>query len=411
MPREIELSSMVQGKRLALAEFTRRTLVQVRHRQLNWETGWNDVLQIGLYQKGPDISEVGSTWVENLTDMRAIRPFSQSELNSLGGESAFLAGAWPHADDSSSRLPVEGARVNGAPNAPRVISSIPWLLDTRLIHYRCDVLAKAGISPEHAFETPEAFNDTLCRLQAAGVEYPLSVATGGLSLHNLACFVWGRGGDFRSPDLRKFALVEPRARQGLFDFFRLHRFIHPEGRKLEYSGADRRYNEGQAAVLISGQWVMKFIKDKGDVAAPIVQQNTGYAAPPGVPYVGGTHLVIWRHSLHEQVDVQLLGYLTEPAVLGNLFQVSGNFPARIAALNAAPFADDRDYQLVAECMRHGRGFQSAHLWAGVEMRLSALCDQLWSDLFANPELDLQKEIEQRVVTLANRLEKTILASW
>ncbi len=391
---------MVQADYLALDAFTKRSMVEVRHRQFTWATGWNDVLQIGLYQKGPDVSEVGSTWMENLNDMRALRPFSPSEMSSLGGESAFI-------NNKGASLPTDGNR----PAAPRQPTSIPWQLDTRIILYRRDLLAKAHISPAHAFDTPEGLYDTLERLHAAGVEYPLALATSGLTLHNMASFIWGRGGDFRSPDCRKIALVEPEARRGMVDFFRLHRFIHPGARKLDYLGADTRFNDGQAAVLMSGQWAMKFIKDRRPVVVPIVQDNTAYAPPPGVPYVGGTHLVIWRHSLHEQSAIALLAYLTDPDVLRQLFPLAGAFPARIAALNAPPFSNDPDYQLVADCLRRGRVFQSAHLWAGVEMRLSTLCDQLWADVFANPELDLEKEIEQRVSALASRLEKTILASW
>jgi hypothetical protein len=96
--------------------------------------------------------------------------------------------------------------------------------------------------------------------------------------------------------------------------------------------------------------------------------------------------------------------------LARVFQVTGNLPAKLEALDAPPYATDPDYALAAACLRRGRGFRSAHLWAGVESRLNAMFDQLWNDLFANPELDLEAEIEQRVRALAARLERTILAN-
>jgi multiple sugar transport system substrate-binding protein len=388
---------MVRAGCLELGSLEENLFIRVRHRQFDWESGWNNVLQVGLYQKGPDLSEVGSTWVDNLNDMRSLRPFSMAEIHQLGGEDAFMPNAWHPttlAGETHSRQ-----------------TSIPWLLDTRMVIFRRDMLAKAGINEPGAFASPEAFHDTLLRLRAAGIQYPLAMATGGLSIHNMASWVWGRGGHFRSPDFRKISLVEPNARQGMVDFFRLHEFIDPASSGEGYTDTNKRYFQSSAAVLLSGQWVMQSIKNRAAFVNAEVLDNTGYAAPPGVPWIGATHLVIWRHSLHESEALQVINHLTSPAVLTNIYEDSGNIPARISVLNAPPFSVDPDYQLMVDIMKRGRGFRSARLWAGVEMRLNALSDQLWLDVFANPTLNLEAEIERRVGDLASRLEKTLLANW
>lgn len=399
--KEIELSTMIPGEWLDLAGFEEQNFIQTRYRQMDWDTGWSNVLQIGLYLKGPDISEVGSTWLENLTDMRALRPFNTYEIHALGGDMAFLPSAWRR----DATVPVTP---NAAPQRP---VSIPWLADTRLIYYRKDVLARAGIAEEGAFASADALYDTLSRLQAAGIAYPLGLSTGGLTIHNIASWIWGRGGQFRSADYRKITLVEPEARRGMLDYFRMHRFIDPATYGAGYTETNALFFGGNAPVMVNGQWAMKYIKDRDARVDPAVMDTVGYAPPPGVPFVGSTHLVIWRHSLHEQEAVQLIAHLTSPKVLGKIFRESGNFPARLEALNAAPFAGDPDYQLVVDCLRGGRSFRSARLWAGVEMRLNTLFDQLWGDLFANPNLDLETEIESRVASLSSRLEKTLLANW
>lgn len=388
---------MIPEESLALSRFSERSLVQPVLRQFDWDTGWNHVLQIALYQKGPEVSEVGSTWLENLNDMRAVRPFSASEIHALGGKEDFLAPGWLY-----------GAQAGGQ---PKQIVSLPWTLDTRLIIYRRDLLEQAGVNPAHAFESPEALYATLDALCASGIQYPFSMATGGLTLHNMASFVWGRGGDFRSPDCRKIRLVEPEARRGLVDYFGLHKYIHPDVRGVGYWEADRHYYFNHAAVLMSGQWRMPSIRGRWDELPDEVVENTAYALAPGVPYVGGAHLVIWRHTLHEQEALQLIAYLTSPEVLASIAIASGQLPARLSVLNAPPFANNPDYQLLTESLKRGREFVSTHLWAGVEMRLSSLCAQLWADLFANPDLDLDAEIEKRFRDLAARLEKTLLANW
>ena len=384
---------MILAECLDLEGFGSRANIQARHRQYNWENAWSNILQIALYQRGPEVSEVGSSWLENLKDMSALRPFLSPEIKDLGSESAFLSKAWYHDIDS-----------------PEIAVSIPWILDTRLFLYRRDLLAQAGILEAGAFATPEAVYDTLARLQASGIAYPLTLATSGLAIHNLASWVWGRGGAFRTIDFHKISLVEPEARQGLADFFGLHRFISPEEGVLDYCPADRRFFNGQAAVLFSGQWTIRVIKDHREGVAPIVWENLGCAMPPGVPYVGSTHLVIWRHSLREREALQLIQFLTSSAVLRQVFALSGNFPALLPVLAGSPFTDDADYQVVCECLRQGRAFRTSHFWAGIEMRMNNLFNQLWRDLFANPDLDLEVEIEHRVRKMADRVEKTLLAN-
>lgn len=396
--KEIELTTIAPGDCLALAEFQDGKFLRVRHRQHDWSNAWSNILQIGLYQKGPDVSEIGSTWSENLVEMRALVPFTAQELRLVGGREAFLANAWTPVVEELDQ------------NGERPVHSIPWLVDTRLVHYRADLLARAGVDAEGAFATAEAMYDTLMRLQAAGIEYPLAIATGGLSIHVMASWVWGSGGSFRSPDCRKIALVEPEARRGMVEFFRLHRFIHPQIRRQDYRSAYPWYLAGNAAVLVGEQWVMKKIKEGREGTLPIVTQNSRFALPPGVPFLGSTHLVLWRHSLHEHDSLRLIAHLTGPDVLRRIFAATGNLPARIEVLEGPPFSTDPDYRLVRECLHRGRRFRSVRLWAGVERRLNVLVDRLWKDVFTNPEMDLEREIERRVRELAVRLEKTLLKS-
>ena len=202
--------------------------------------------------------------------------------------------------------------------------------------------------------------------------------------------------------------MEPEARQGMFDFFRVHDFIHPGSRLQNYAAGDLCYFKGGAAVLFSGNWVMQMLAYHEQVL-PVVAETTQIAPPAGVPYVGAAHLVIWRHSIHADEAFQLVRHVTSPEVLRKVFLHTGGFPARLDVLNLPPFSTNDRLRVVRDCLKRRRGFRSAHLWAGVEMLLNEMCDQLWAALFANPDLDLAMEIEQRVKTTAERLEKTLLA--
>jgi multiple sugar transport system substrate-binding protein len=383
---------MVPVHALALEQFEKRTRIQARHEQFLWDSAWKNILPIALYQKGPDVSEVGSTWLDNLGDMNALRPFTAGELKTLGNETAFFPNTW-------HRLVSSGNQV----------VSIPWTVDTRLIIYRRDWLAKVQVDAEHAFETPEALIDTLSRLQAAGFKYPLALATSGLTFHHMASFIWGRGGSFRSPDLKKMSLTEPETRQGMLDYYRLHSFINPQARLLDYAGADQIYLQNKAAVLVSGQWALQTIKNHSDLL-PQVRQNSGAALLPGVPYLGGTYLVIWKHALGSSELIQILSHLTDPEVLQQIFHIASSIPARLEALDAPHFRDDPEYQLVIEAVRRGRSFRTARHWATIELRLNAFHEQVWEDVFDDPQMDLVAEIEKRTRELASHIDRTVLSN-
>ena len=72
---------------------------------------------------GPDISEVGSTWVGDLISMNALRPFSASDIAVLGGKEPFLPAVW------------ERTRLIGDSRT----WSVPWLLDLSAVFFRRDL--------------------------------------------------------------------------------------------------------------------------------------------------------------------------------------------------------------------------------------------------------------------------------
>jgi len=83
-----------------LDRFEAETRVRVHVSVLRWSEGWAEMVKTALYGHGPDVSEIGSSWIGNLIAMNALRPFDLAELYQLGGEKAFLPASW-----QSGRVP------------------------------------------------------------------------------------------------------------------------------------------------------------------------------------------------------------------------------------------------------------------------------------------------------------------
>ena len=133
---DLELSIMARGENLLanlkplLEQFEAETRIRVHVSMLTWEQGWTELVKMALYGHGPDVSEVGTTWMGNLIAMDGLRPFNMVELYQVGGEKAFQAANW------------QSGFFVGETN----MYAVPWLADTRLIYYRRSWLEKAGIA-------------------------------------------------------------------------------------------------------------------------------------------------------------------------------------------------------------------------------------------------------------------------
>lgn len=88
---EIELSIMSRGPTTAddlrplLEEFEVKNRTRVRLRIFEWDTAWADLVKVALYQDGPDVSEIGSTWLGSFVAMNALQQFSDREISLVGG--------------------------------------------------------------------------------------------------------------------------------------------------------------------------------------------------------------------------------------------------------------------------------------------------------------------------------------
>jgi len=394
--QELELSVLYHGPETAddlqpvLDQFESQHRVHVRLRILDWETAWAELVKIALYSHGPDISQLGTTWVSNLTAMNALRPFSQSEITSFGGPSVFLPSTWQ----------------TGTVGGDKQVWAVPWLADTRVLYYRRDWLEKAGVDEATAFKTPQQLAETLQRLQASGVGAPWVVPTRHtlITLHNLASWVWGAGGDFVTPDGRRTLFNEPQARAGIRDYYDLHRFLSPTVHGLGPGDCDLVFREGRAAITLSGPWtwLTGMIRQRG--ASPEVIENFGLAFPPGVPFVGGSSLVVWRHTTMANVAVELVRLLTSSRIQATYPPHIGHLPVRTDALATLAAGENPFYRTLLEGFESSRSFRATSSWGLVEDKLSLTLTDLWTELLTNPSQDLDAAIAKYLDPLAKRLD-------
>jgi multiple sugar transport system substrate-binding protein len=177
---------------------------------------------------------------------------------------------------------------------------------------------------------------TLAALQARGLEAPLSVPVhrGPNTLIDAASWVWGAGGDFLSADGRKPLFTCPEALAGFAAYFDLHRYVSaaPGGQTADES--EGCFLRSQAAVLLSGPWTARNLM-LPDVD-PVVRTNTAATLVPGVPFVGGSDLIVWKHvpAQRAAAAIELVKYLIGHRAQALFAQQSSILPVRLDALES-----------------------------------------------------------------------------
>jgi len=368
-----------------LKQFEEEEKIHVRLEVIPWSMGWQKLVEMGLYQTGADISEIGSTWTMDLVRMDALRPYSKDEVDTITNGRRYFDSAWKGGVHSDQR--------------GQTIWGIPLAGDTRAIFYRKDWLQKAGVDETTAFNSHSRFDQTLAILKAAGCSMPLSLPTGRLrnNIHGAASWVWGLNGDFLSADGTKIEFDHEHALDGFKAYYSLGRYLGSE-RILTETDSNTAFRFGQSAVTFSGYSILH------EKQEPIVAENMGVASVPGTPFVGGEHLVIWKHARHPEQALRFAQFLARPSSSSHLYPLFG-LPVAIDGWDQAPFTTP-NYQIFRDALQNGRSFPSGPLWGLVEKRLSETLADIWTEVFAHPERT-DTIVENQLGALAKRLQIAI----
>jgi len=392
--------------RHVLDEFSRQNHLHIELVQIDWENAWPDILRWSLYEHGPDISHIGSTWGASLVGMNALRPFSPDDIRVAGGEQAFLPHCW------QSGLSTEKDKV----------WSLPWHGYTFLISYRRDLLEKAGIDEKAAFQSAQSLSETIAKLKEKISENPWVVPVSQqhpATLHYVASWVWGAGGDFITPDGRQVAFLEPVTLDAICSYHSLLRSMTPVALPLDHGDALNIFLDGKAAVGIVGSgtaynWMLD------QQMSPEMCEKVGFAPIPGTPWVGGDNIVIWKNALisseRERAAVALAQHLVsletqraltqgDDVALPTRSEATGKnirdralavtLPTRFEAFNALPMQNTPLTDSIIYSLRNGRSYRPMSTWAKIEYRFAHVFGQIGAEILAGADVNatVRKHLE------------------
>jgi multiple sugar transport system substrate-binding protein len=362
--------------------------------EMTWDGGLERLSKIAAYQFGPDVSQIGTTWLDSLVATGAVRPFTDEEVEMLGGASLFFPASWQMVS-----LPSERSKV----------WAIPWLADVRIIFYWRDMLEDAGVDARTAFQSPDQLEETMESLQASGIDAPWGVwgDRKNVALQNAASWIWSTGGDVISADGRQILFDQPEAMRGFLAYFHLSHYLPPDLDHLpEVSQILDLFTSRRLAVIMGAcSWldgILSAYGETSDIAAKI-----GLALPPGPAFVGGSNLIVWQHTRQTREAVDLVRFLVSKQTQLDFCRAGSFLPTRLDVLSEPSFATDVHYQVIVEALKTGRAFPMIPKWGDVEEKLGRGLVWLWNTLLANPGMDSAALVKPYIEATAKRLAITL----
>lgn len=310
--------------------------IRVVVQQIPWNAAHEKLLTAFAGQSNPDLCQLGNTWIPEFTMLHALMDLGPwVERSSQIERDDYFSGIW-------ATNTVDGH-----------LYGVPWYVDTRVLFYRHDLLARAGWStmPTTWDEWRQAMTAVQQRMPTHGHAILLptneweQIVILGLQVDEPFLSDQYRFGRFRRSQFR--------------DAFEFYLSLYQQGlapvlASTEISNVWQELSRGMYAMYITGPWNMgefrrRFPADELPKwsTAPLPSPNNDY---PGRSMAGGCSLVMFANSRRHQAAWKVIEYLSDPEVQAEFFRRSGNLPARqtswtMTALRDDPWADAFRQQL------------------------------------------------------------------
>ncbi|NIK77839.1 multiple sugar transport system substrate-binding protein [Paenibacillus castaneae] len=344
---------------------------------LSWDTAWSDITSAITSGEGPDIVQLGTTWVPAIASMNGLDDLT-NRVGEVGGGEAYLPASW------------KTTMIEGKPN----VYAVPWFVDARVLFYRKDAFQAAGVDPNTAFQDWSSFKEALQKVNGIEINGQKMTALGvpGKNdwnvAHNILPWMWSAGAEVLTPDNKSAVFNDKQALEGIMYYTGLAQdgLVDLASLGKNSSQIENDFADGKTAALVSGPWLLKdfeISRDNGGLGGVIDKANIGLAPLPMGPekrstFIGGSNLAVFQTSKHKDAAWELIRYLSSDEAQLAYSKRLGMLPAKRSLLDSKAPIEELGYAAFAEATKYGQTYPSIPQWGSIETALVKHFGEIWS---------------------------------
>ena len=329
--------------------------IRVVVQQIPWGAAHEKLLTAHVGRSSPDLAQLGNTWIAEFTALRAIEPLDRRiAASATVRPEGYFPGIW----DTNV--------MDGVPYG------VPWYVDTRVLFYRRDLMRKAGYdSIPGDWDGWLRSMEALRRVSGPGkfaIFLPTNEYTPWIVLGLQAGSPLLKDGDTRG------AFSEPAYRRAA-DFYVevFRRGLAPTVAGTAIANRYQEFERGTFGMYISGPWDVGEFRRR---LSPAMQGAWGTAPLPGpggpahgLSTAGGSSLVLFRASRHQDAAWKLVEFLSRPEQQVRFARLTGDFPARIEAWRDTSITSEPTTRAFAVQLQRAVSTPKVPEWENISLKL------------------------------------------
>ena len=312
----LKVWTMSDGMDEFVETYEKENDVTVDVQTIPWSNAHDKLLTALASGKGPDVIQIGNTWVSEFAEAGTFLDLSEyiDEYENFDPDNFFEAAIDTTEFDNE-------------------IIGIPWYVDTRLLYYRSDLLGDMGYP-----DGPETWDDMIDiseQLVAQGDDhYAIDLPKEGRYPFIMS---WQRDWDY-DVDRGSENFDAPEFKEALA----LYELFYEEGYSQVEEGKElvQAFSDGTKPMFFSGPWDMKTIKDdapeldgKWDVSLMPKAENA-------FSEMGGAHLGIFHNSDKVDEALDFINWMADPETQVAWYEHFSELPANQIAWDDPVLSDD-----------------------------------------------------------------------
>lgn len=307
-----------------------------------WDAAHQKIASAIAGKQTPDVSMLGTTWMGEFAKTGALDPTPDSSVE----KGAFFPGAW-------DTTVVDGTSYG-----------VPWYVETRLIYYRKDLAAKAGVSAPTTWDELKSF--AIAMRDKGGAKWGMNLQPGGTgSWQSFMPFAWSNGANLA--DGSTFTLDSPQMTEALayYQSFFKEKLSPPTDLSLQ-GALEQNFINGSLAAFISGPWHVGLLTEQGGAGfkdkfavAPMPRKQSATS------FVGGSNLAVFKDAKNRDGAWKFVSWLSRPEVQIKWYKAVSDLPAVQAAWSDQSLSGDPFLSTFGEQLKDAKSPPAIPTWEQV----------------------------------------------